>query len=639
MSDFQILDGVLTKYRGSEGSVKVPDGVTSIGAWAFINCINLTSINLPEGLKTIDYSAFRGCSSLLELTIPDKVYELKTGILDGCSSIKRIHIPDSITEIDSKLFDACNRLSSGYISDAVSISDLSTRTKQACARIFCGSYEAHSQTRREEYDAYIRRIWRKLLTPAVENGDTAIVHYILTFSNLSIKELKLLLQLASNMEQTQTVSMLMEYQQHRYNEKKLERHHEVEDMKQLGLRELTVDDYKRDWSYKKLSDGTLCITRYKGSGVDVIIPHQIGSARVSTIEKEAFSEESNASNAFINPHIASIKSVLIPEGVIRINAGFGDCTSLNSVTIPKSIRSVDDFIFAGCVNLEEVTFLSGIPKVSKGMFKDCTGLKSITIPHGLYAIGNEAFSSCTFLEEVKLPDSVMTIGADAFLDCEKLTSIKIHDNVRELGSGAFRGCKGLSDKEGWVILGDILYDYYGCNPSPVVPSGIATISTGAFENQRDLRNITLPNSLRRIENRAFKGCKKLEKVVLPDNVEEIGTEVFQACRSLRSITLSKDLRRIGFGAFSGCVKLEEIVLPDNVGIIGSNAFSGCKSLRSITLPENPFMGSRVFDDCINLERVIVPYDMPETFGISGKRIGNYAIIKQDTSSDPQNEET
>ena len=58
MSDFVIKDSVLTKYRGKETHVVIPEGVTRIGNDAFFGRDNLISVLLPEGITTIGEQAF-----------------------------------------------------------------------------------------------------------------------------------------------------------------------------------------------------------------------------------------------------------------------------------------------------------------------------------------------------------------------------------------------------------------------------------------------------------------------------------------------------------------------------------------------------------------------------------------------------
>ena len=66
----------------------VPDGVTSIGDWAFWGCSSLRSITIPDSVTSIGYRAFRGCSSLQSITIPDGVTSIGNWAFNGCKSLQ-----------------------------------------------------------------------------------------------------------------------------------------------------------------------------------------------------------------------------------------------------------------------------------------------------------------------------------------------------------------------------------------------------------------------------------------------------------------------------------------------------------------------------------------------------------------------
>ena len=62
-------------YIGNEEitSITIPEGVTSIGDYAFSNCSSLTSIMLPEGVTSIGNLAFYNCSNLTSIIIPEEL--------------------------------------------------------------------------------------------------------------------------------------------------------------------------------------------------------------------------------------------------------------------------------------------------------------------------------------------------------------------------------------------------------------------------------------------------------------------------------------------------------------------------------------------------------------------------------------
>lgn len=132
MSDFQIEDGVLVRYNGHATDVMiptgvtaigngasmtffqsgvekvtVPDGVTTIGGYAFYNCGTMKSINLPASIETVEHHAFRQCSSLTTISIPDAVETVGRECFWGCVGLAEIRLPKNLKVIEEKAFSGC----------------------------------------------------------------------------------------------------------------------------------------------------------------------------------------------------------------------------------------------------------------------------------------------------------------------------------------------------------------------------------------------------------------------------------------------------------------------------------------------------------------------------------------------------
>ena len=69
-------------YRSGLESIKIPEGVTEIGASAFIDCEYLTEVYLPSTIRVIGSQAFLGCHNLVNIYIPESV----TGRIGGFST-------------------------------------------------------------------------------------------------------------------------------------------------------------------------------------------------------------------------------------------------------------------------------------------------------------------------------------------------------------------------------------------------------------------------------------------------------------------------------------------------------------------------------------------------------------------------
>ena len=100
-------------------SITIPNSVTSIGNNAFERCKSLTSITIPDSVTQIDYYAFEGCTSLTSITIPDGVIKIANNTFSGCTSLATITIPNSVTQIDYYAFEGCTSLTSITIPDGV----------------------------------------------------------------------------------------------------------------------------------------------------------------------------------------------------------------------------------------------------------------------------------------------------------------------------------------------------------------------------------------------------------------------------------------------------------------------------------------------------------------------------------------
>lgn len=73
-------------------SIKIPEGIERIGAFAFYKCKKLKNISLPNTLKVIATSAFEKCISLEEITLPESVQILEDDVFFQCTRLTKIYI-------------------------------------------------------------------------------------------------------------------------------------------------------------------------------------------------------------------------------------------------------------------------------------------------------------------------------------------------------------------------------------------------------------------------------------------------------------------------------------------------------------------------------------------------------------------
>ena len=94
----------------SLAGIDIPESVSSIGNYAFFNCKSLTSIEIPNKVTNIGYYAFYGCRSLTSLVIQNGLKSIEYSVFENCSSLTSITIPDSVTSIGNNSFGDCTEL-------------------------------------------------------------------------------------------------------------------------------------------------------------------------------------------------------------------------------------------------------------------------------------------------------------------------------------------------------------------------------------------------------------------------------------------------------------------------------------------------------------------------------------------------
>ncbi len=91
-------------YRDSIKSVKISEGATSIGSYAFQDCSSLTSVTIPDSVTSIGYAAFEECSSLTSVTIPDSVTSIGDCAFSDCRSLTSINV-----DVENKYYSSDER--------------------------------------------------------------------------------------------------------------------------------------------------------------------------------------------------------------------------------------------------------------------------------------------------------------------------------------------------------------------------------------------------------------------------------------------------------------------------------------------------------------------------------------------------
>lgn len=165
-----------------------------------------------------------------------------------------------------------------------------------------------------------------------------------------------------------------------------------------------------------------------------------------------------------------------------------------------------------------------------------------------------------------------------------------------------------------VICNEAFYkeDYMGngygmASGNIIIPNTVKKIGEKAFADSRELESIEIPDSVVQIGKEAFQSCTFLEKVVLSNSITEITEALFSWCQSLKEIIIPNSVTKIGAEAFENCDSLTNLIIPSSVKCIENLAFSECTSLTQVI-----FLGTvenideDIFERCSSLSQILIP---------------------------------
>lgn len=127
------------------------------------------------------------------------------------------------------------------------------------------------------------------------------------------------------------------------------------------------------------------------------------------------------------------------------------------------------------------------------------------------------------------------------------------------------------------------------------------LSTYAFAECSELKNVIFFNNQGYIPTYAFYNCYSLQNINLPPDIYKIRNYAFYSCNSLRSVTLSPDVTNFDPYSFCGCKSLQNISFPFRCNI-GNYAFNSC-SLQNVTL-HDAVISTYAFAGCTSVKSFI-----------------------------------
>lgn len=151
---------------------------------------------------------------------------------------------------------------------------------------------------------------------------------------------------------------------------------------------------------------------------------------LTEIPKEAF--EGNTSYFTDN-----LVGVVLPNTVTSIGEDSFANTGITEISIPASVKSIEDCVFGYCRNLTSVKLPEGLESIGIWAFRACYSLKSIVIPDSVTKMDLFVFSECYSLTDVVIGSGITEIPIEMFYSCISLENVHVPVSIKKINAGAF----------------------------------------------------------------------------------------------------------------------------------------------------------------------------------------------------------
>lgn len=489
-----VIETATNKIVLTSKSTTIPNSVTAIGAGAFSENKELTSITIPNNILCIENYAFAGCSSLTSVTIPNSIEKMEDGIFNGCKNLKEIRSL-ILYPSDVWLVNSAGGPFRGIPEDVTLYVPAGTKEdyeKEEKWNVFKNIVEMEPDE-----------------VPRLKEGDRFDVGLF-----------------------TYTIEYVSS------NQKDVSCQRKAELSGDVVIPESVVAPDGRKFTVRYISNDA-----FKNcSGIkNVSLPKTL--ARIGD-------------NAFEG--CSGLTTINLPDVIYNLGINdyaFQNCTGLTTLTISKSTTGIAATAFVGCTALSSIVVENGntvydsrdncnaiIVTKKNELFLGC---KNTTIPNTVTSIGG--FSLSNISGSFSVPNFITTIKGGAFSNSQ-LSSIVIPASVTSIEGTPFGDCESLTSIV--VDEGNTVYDsredcnaiiatssnklVAGCKET-VIPNSVTSIGSYAFSNLIELKAIVIPNSVQSIERNAFENCRGLTDITIPYSVRSIANYAFLGCRNIKDV--------------------------------------------------------------------------------------------------------
>lgn len=571
-------------YQDQIISVTIENGLTIIGACAFMACENLTSVQFPDTLVEVRHDAF-GLCALEALTLPDGL-ETIGGSAFSWNPLKTVTIPDSVGYVGQGAFDCNGKL------ETVTIGPDTRLNYDTWYPIFSGNdftIRGFTNSMAEDYARILgcsfESIGGNQWDDEGQCGDKVSWHLDFTTGFLKIDG---------------TGDMW------NFN----------------GTWMYDQDDYEviwnNDWElppwskYRgkifvvSIADGVASIGQNAFESCDNLVDVSFGSALTSI-----------GFQAFLS---TAVDQIVLPDSVTDIeHHAFNWCGRLYEMRLPENLKRLEENAIAECGNLQKLYVgRNTVIDESHGLPFTADGNGFLTEYPDLTIFGLQNSDAERFAKEYGFPFEIGARGmaAEAEGQCgDDAWWFLSGDTLAIYGTGNMWDFNGT-----WMLRpehADRLQeqgdremppwsDYQDRIENLVVMGDVAYIGENAFSRCHLGGNIDLGSSVRSIGREAFLEAG-INQIVIPDQVESIGWNAFNWCENLTSVWLPDNLNTLQLGVFNQCRNLQQLHVGGNTVLESDGDLTPFTQEGETTMPYSLTIYCKKGSDA---ERFAEEYEIP-----------------------------
>ena len=632
--------------------IVLPAGVTSLPAELFMSCTSLARVTAEGEILSVGSSAFYGCTALRELeNVTENLAVVETSTFGNCVSLRDLAFSEKLRSIGNSAFSGCTSLVLGALSEG--LKSIGDSAFYECSSLSLTALPAGLESIGEFAFSYCGSLVSLILPDSLESIARR-AFYLTDIVRVEFDGDLASWFAVSIAEESYLLSNAKEF----YIGGKLVDHLEIP----AGVTDINARAFEEyDWLYSVvIPSGVVTIGECAFKNCSNLFRVVLGKD-VSSIGSQAFSgcwllyvvydlsdhitvTAGSMADGYIGYYAKDVFTsiddygtnawtdengyILYDGAAGTILLGYtGDDAML---TLPESINGKDYTIAGGC-------------------FQENTSIVSVVIPAGVESIGSNAFFGCTKLVSVRnLSELPISLGSNSSYGYVASYAKEVLSDA-DSASGVSRTDDGYlwySDASNVYLLG---YDgkLEGEITLPADFGGRAySIYTSAFEGQIDLLGITVPEGVTGIGNNAFADCRNLKYISLPDSLIFVGKTAFVdtalqyseyaggkylgnaanpylvlvsfADGAATQATVHADAKLIAGGAFKSNRSVTDVALPAGLVSIGDEAFSECTALTRAEIGDSVvYIGDSAFYACSALTYV--------TIGAGVEQIGREAF--------------